>query len=175
MTRDQAMDQCDRLLRAGFRAPTSQPFEAVFEEWFGALESYASEDVAAGITLLVRQQANTYWPAIGELRTAIASATAGREKPKCPTCHGSTWVDAPPYRANGGRLYEGVTRCPDCGVPPPNVPHLARQHSAVTAAEVREWAERRADGAPMTQEAFLERCRAIVGRMTMPGARHAES
>jgi hypothetical protein len=145
----------------------------MFGEWVRALQSYATADMDAGITLLIRQQVTNFWPAIGELRTAIAAATAGREKPKCATCHGSTWVDAPPYRANGGRLYQGVTRCPDCGVPPPKVPHLAAQHSAVTGAEVREWADRD-DAVPMTHEAFLERCRAIVHRMSMPKAKAVE-
>lgn len=136
MTRDEAMEQFGRLL-ANCVAPADP--DAVFGEWFGAFDRATVEDVAEGITRLLRGKADRFWPSIGELRGAMASVQAGREPvTRCRRCGGSSWVEARPYRANGEHIYEGVIRCPDCGVPSSARPG-ASQQTPLSETEYRAW------------------------------------
>lgn len=166
MTAIEAMDQFDRLLAAGFSLPSGADQASVFQEWSAAFVSVDRADVAAGISRLVTGRVDRFWPTIGELRGAIASATEGRERPGCRTCGGSWWVDAGPYTANGGHIYAGVRRCPDCGVPAPKVENRGQQ-TPLRGAELRAWeAAQRPKGEPIdTVEQFQARVRESALRM----------
>lgn len=155
------MEQFGRLL-ANCVAP-SDP-DAVFAEWFAALARVPVEDVDEGITRLLRAKVDRFWPSIGELRGAVASVQTGREpSSRCRACGGSGWVEARPYRANGEHIYEGVTRCPSCGIPPP-VWQSASHQTPLSESEYRRWlAARPAVEDIPTRAAFLARVRSLVG------------
>lgn len=141
------MDQFDRLAAAGFLQPSdpdprNKPGQ-VFQEWFAGLKSFPNDDVTSGIDRLIRERTDRFWPSIGELRGAILGATAGREKrAKCDTCQDSGWVEARPYKANAGHIYEGVTRCPGCAVPMPRDTAGAYQ-TPLTDRDYAEWQKAR--------------------------------
>jgi hypothetical protein len=123
---------------------------------------------------MVSNRTSSFWPTPGELSEHLRAVVAGRiaTDEKCATCHGSGWIDAPPYRANGGRVYRGVTRCYACGVPAPNLQHLAGTQTPFSASEVREWAQTQSrEAETLTKSEFLARCAAITRRMQMPKAR----
>lgn len=175
MTRAEAMEQLDRYVHAGYRQP--EDTAAAFEEWFAAFQCVDVDDMAAAIGRMVQRRTSSFWPTPGELREHVQAVTAGRveSQTKCQSCHGSGWIDAPPYRANGGLAYEGVRRCPDCGKPAPNLQHLDGLHTPMTPAEVREWATKRSrQGGPTTRAEFAAEMAAIAKRMTMPKVRLVE-
>jgi len=164
MTSLEAMDQFDRLLAAGFALPSGTDQATVFQEWATAFASVDREDVAAGISKLVAGRVDRFWPTVGELRGAIASVQAGREPLDCRRCRGSRWVAARPYRANGSLLYEGVVRCPDCGVPAPTRVGDAHQ-TPLSDREYAEWRDARRPAAPVTsRDEFLARVAALQAR-----------
>jgi hypothetical protein len=159
----------ERLERAGFRVPDPERVPDLYREWFNALQHYAAADVEAGIDRIIRDKRETFWPTIGAVREAIHAATAGRETtPHCATCGGSTWVEARPYRANGGYIYQGVTRCPDCGVPPPTQHGPSRQ-TPLSDPELREWRAAQRPVPAITSMAEVgERLRQLRYAKTMP-------
>jgi hypothetical protein len=112
----------------------------VFREWFEALKHYHRDAVDAGITTLIQQATDTYWPALGALREVIRGrlASAPQLRATCTTCEGNHWVPALPIKANQGIVYETVKRCPDCGIPPPVYEPYAQQ-TALTATEYQQW------------------------------------
>lgn len=111
-------------------------------DWFDALRHYHMDAVDAGITRVIGDATDTFWPALGKLKQAIQSRIAGMAKVKadCATCQGSSWVEAMPWKAHG-RVYTGFQRCPDCGVPEPIfTPESLR--TPLTAAEYQAWRNR---------------------------------
>lgn len=130
-----------KRLKAAFRLPADLEPKEVEREWFRALEHHHVDAVDIGITKIIREAESTFWPALGLLVQAIRDriASIGKVKGPCPTCHGSTWIEALPFWANGGILYENVVeRCPDCGVPKPQVYHEA-DRTPLTAVEYAQW------------------------------------
>lgn len=173
MTRAEAMEQLERYVHAGYRQP--EDIAAAFDEWFAAFASVAVEDVAAAIGRMVQRRTSSFWPTPGELREHLAAVTAGRveQRPGCQMCGGTTWIEAPPYRANGGLVYQGVVRCTACNVPAPNTDYLANHQTPMDASELREWAQARSrQGGPTTRAEFALEMAAIAKRVkTMPKAR----
>ena len=116
-----------------------------------------------GVTRLLDTKPDRFWPSIGELRGVIAGIQASRDggKPRCQRCGGSTWVEARPYTANGGHVYQGVVRCPDCGVPPP-VLHGASHQTPLSDRDYANWRAAQPPIEPLTREEFLSRIRALA-------------
>ena len=161
MTPDDALTQFHRLL-AVCVVPADP--DTAFDEWFAAFERSSVDDVADGITRLLRAKTDRFLPSIGELRGAVASVQSGRETSRCATCHGSRWVEARPFRANGDRVYEGVRRCPDCGVPPPTAVGAGHQ-TPLSESEYRAWLGSKPPVEEITSRTeFFARVRAIAGR-----------
>lgn len=162
MTDAVVMAQMERLIHAGYRAP--EELAGVFEEWRGALMGRESEALEAGVTRLIRTRTSSFWPTVADVLESMRAVSAGStsEPRGCTTCHGTTWIDAPPYRANGGHLYEGVMRCPACGVPAPRLDGPNRQ-TPLTASEYREWAQAQRPVEELTQAEFRARL-AVLGR-----------
>jgi hypothetical protein len=172
MTRTEGMAQMDRYVHAGYRQP--EDISAAFDEWFTLFASSDVDDVAAAIGRMVSNRTSSFWPTPGELSEHLRAVVAGRiaTDEKCATCHGSGWIDAPPYRANGGRVYHGVMRCHACGIPPPNMQHMAGMQTPLAPGELRAWAnEMSREGDVLTKSEFLARCAGITARMRMPKAR----
>lgn len=164
-----AQAQFERLLVAGFRLPFGVDPADALEAWCAAFERTDHAQLERGIGWLIRHEPDRDWPLVSSVWDAIRAATAGESQPAstgCPTCHGSTWVDAPPYRANGGLVYRGVVRCSACGVPAPRLDHLRGQHSPLPAAELREWAQAQSrEGGPRTREEFAAAVAAVAARV----------
>lgn len=129
-----------KRLKAAFRLAADLDPKEAEREWFRALEHYHIDAVDIGVTKIIREAEDTFWPALGVLVQAIRDriASIGKVKAPCATCYGSTWIDALPFWANGGLLYENVLqRCPDCGVPKPLVDESGR--TPLTAVEYAQW------------------------------------
>lgn len=171
MTHDEAMAQFTRLMKMAIAPPDP---DAVFAEWYRAFEQTPAEDMDAALTRYFATKSDRFWPAIGELRSYVSGVQSGRETSqgrRCASCEGSSWVDAPPFRANGGHLYACVRRCPACGVPAPNMEYQRGQQTPLSPSELREWAQARSrQGGPTTRAEFLAEMAAIVTRMKMPKA-----
>ena len=167
MTQLDAMDQFDRLAAAGFMQPADPDGKpgAVFAEWYDGLKGYTAEDVKDGISRMLTTRVERYWPTVGELRGCIASVTAGREKrAKCDTCHDTGWLEARPYTANAGYVYEGVTRCYACGVPAPR--DVGQQQTPLTDREYAEWQKTQKPLRVITsRDELFARIRVVLGQM----------
>lgn len=174
MTRGDGMTLLDRYVHAGYRHP--EDFAAAFEEWFRVFGGLAVDDVSEAITRLVRGRTSSFWPTPGELSEHLAAVQRGRGTASSPRCGCvSGWVEAPPYRANGGHVYTGVQRCPACGIPAPNLDHLRGHQTPLSSVELREWARRDALAEPMTRGEFVATVQRMARRMTMPTAAVAVS
>lgn len=92
-------------------------------EWFSQLRHYHVEAVEYGITKLIGHTKDTFLPGLGLLKDFIQQKfdRYQRTDGKCPTCHGSSWVSAPAFKSNGIIYANVVQRCPDCGIPSPQV------------------------------------------------------
>lgn len=171
MTQLEAMDQFDRLAAAGFLQPSDPDGKpgAVFGEWYDGLKTYALDDVKDGISRLLQTRTDRFWPTVGELRGCIASVTAGREKRRrCQTCQDAGWVEARPYKANAGHIYEGVSRCYACGVPAPNSTSGAF-HTPLTDREFAEWQRTRRPLRVITsRDELFARIREVLGGRVLP-------
>jgi hypothetical protein len=122
-----------------FRMGADVDRDQVYKDWFKGLAHYHVDAVSTGIDGLIRDARDTFWPAFGLLSEAIRLRLAGMPKTthKCATCHGSTWIEARPWKSNG-RIYEGFQRCPDCGVPAPQH-HVGDHREELTATEYAQW------------------------------------
>ena len=135
--------QFDRLMTQ-FRLPADVDADKVRMEMFGALQHWHLDAVERGITDVIRDAKETFFPPIGIVTEAIRTRMTGldRTKDRCATCHGSGWIEAWPVMS-WGLIYEMNQRCPDCGIPAPEMkkPHNARP---LTRAEYDDWQEKRA-------------------------------
>lgn len=124
-----------------FRLPADADRERVSLDWYHALEHYHVDAVERGITELVKDAEDTYWPALGKLVALIRGRIAGMEKfgGKCQTCHGSTWIEDWPHKTPEGMVYEYMQRCPDCGVPAPQGGSRKYGLTPLTASEKRAY------------------------------------
>lgn len=162
-----------RLLAAGFRLPYGVEPATALEAWCESLATAASADLERGVTRLVQTEASREWPLISAVWAAMRSATAGdiASGPACLTCHGTTWVEALPYRANGGHVYEGMRRCPDCVPPKPNTNHLQGVQSPLSASDYLAWRQAREPEvvAPASPGEFLRAIQVMRQRIRRAG------
>lgn len=109
-------------LKAHFHLGADVDKSALGVEWFQSVEHYHVDALDHAVTQLIRQATDRFWPPLGKLLEIIRGRMAGMEKTrdKCATCSGSTWVEAWPWQVNGV-VYTGMSRCPDCGVPAPEM------------------------------------------------------
>ena len=127
-------------LKAHFHLGADVDKSALGVEWFQAVEHYHVDALDHAVTALIRQATDRFWPPLGKLLEIIRGRIAGMDKTrdKCGTCHGSTWVDVWPYQANGV-VYTGVQRCPDCGVPAPDMKPANPYRKPLTKAEYQNY------------------------------------
>lgn len=113
--------------------------KTVISDWFKALSHYHVDAFSTAIDDVLMDAIDTFWPALGKITSAIKSRAARYEmlKRECPTCGGTTWIEAQPWKSNGF-IYEGFQRCPDCGTPPPNYT-MPPYREPLTATEFAQW------------------------------------
>lgn len=106
-----------------FHLPVDASKETIAVDWFKALQHYHLDALEHGVTVLIRTSQDRFWPALGKLLTLVQSRIDryDRQPGKCGTCGGSTWIESWPMKTHDGRVYEYLQRCPDCGVPAPEV------------------------------------------------------
>lgn len=139
MTPAQFDDQFNRLT-AHFHLPVDASRETLALDWLKAVEHYHVDALERAVTELIRTEQDRFWPALGKLLTLIKARIGRYDKThgKCATCHGNTWIEAWPVVWDG-RLYEMYTRCPDCGIPAPQMktPHPSARPA--TKDEYENW------------------------------------
>jgi len=112
----------------------------VSAEWFAQLKHYHVDAVEHGITQLIGSAKDTFLPGLGLLKELIQTRIDRYERAHhgCQTCHGSTWIESWPVVSNG-QLYEMFARCPDCGVPAPEMKKPHPNARPATKTEYEEW------------------------------------
>lgn len=122
-----------------FHLPGDSSRDTIAVDWFRAVQHYHVDALDRGVTELIRHAKDRFWPALGKLTDAIKSRMAGvdRTRGQCLTCHGTTWIEAQPWKSNG-RIYTGFQRCPDCGVPAPEYRGVG-QRDELTVTECQQW------------------------------------
>jgi len=121
-----------------FSLPPDAKRSTVGLEWFSQLRHYHVDAVERGISELIGAARDGFMPGLGTLKELIQSRIDKYERAhgNCRTCHGATMIESWPLMWEG-RLYEMYTRCPDCGVP---APEMKKPHpSAATKTEYEEW------------------------------------
>jgi hypothetical protein len=123
-----------------FRINPDATADEVSLEWFQQLQHYHVDAVERGITELIGQQKDTFLPGVGALRELITNRINKYDQHRggCQTCHGATWIDAWPVMWEG-RLYEMFARCPDCGIPAPEMKRPHPSARPATKTEYEEW------------------------------------
>lgn len=113
-------DQQFARLAAHFHLPQDESRDTIAADWCAALKHYHVDALEHAVTELTRTATDRYWPALGKVMELIKARIGRYDKAqgKCATCHGSTWIEAQPWKSNG-IVYEGVQRCPDCATPAP--------------------------------------------------------
>lgn len=121
-------DQFNRLT-AHFHLPPDESRETLALDWLKALEHHHIDAFEHAVTELTKTATDRYWPALGKINEIIAGRRSryDRTPGKCATCHGSTWIEAQPWKSNG-IIYDGNQRCPDCGIPAPQSHDHKRVH-----------------------------------------------
>jgi hypothetical protein len=126
-----------------FRVKDESRRDAMGAEWFAQLRHWHVDAVDEGITRLIGAAQDNFLPGLGLLKDFIQQRIDryNRSPGKCPTCDGSTWIEAQPWKSNG-IIYEGLQRCPDCGVPAPQT-HERKTYQGLTPVEFHEYQARR--------------------------------
>lgn len=103
-----------------FHLPADSSRDTIVDDWFAAVQHYHVEAFDHAVTELTRTATDRFWPALGKVLEVIKGRIGryDRAPGACATCHGTTWIPAEPWKSNG-LIYEGLRRCPDCGVPAP--------------------------------------------------------
>lgn len=111
----------------------------VSAEWFRQLQHWHVDAIDHGITKLIGTAKDTFLPGLGLLKGFIQERVDrhDRTRDKCPTCQGTTWIEAAPWKSNS-RIYTGFQRCPDCGVPAPEYKPVGHREE-LTAVEYQAW------------------------------------
>jgi len=124
-----------------FHLPNDADRDQVALDWLKAVEHYHVDALERGVTDLIRNATDRFWPPLGKLLEAIRGRMAGMEKTpgKCATCHGSTWIEAWPMKSRDGRVYEFMSRCPDCGVPAPTMNNRHDHLMPLSQAEYQQF------------------------------------
>jgi hypothetical protein len=112
----------------------------VSAEWFKQLQHYHVDAVERGITELIGQTKDSFLPGLGALKELIQARLDkySRAHGQCGTCDGATWIEAWPVIFDG-RLYEMLARCPDCGIPAPEMKKPHPSSRPATKLEYDEW------------------------------------
>lgn len=127
-------------LTAHFHLPADASRETLAHDWFKALEHYHIDALEHAVTELTRTATDRYWPALGKITELIRNKIGRYDKfnGKCQTCHGSTWIEAWPVVWDK-KLYEMFSRCPDCGVPAPEMKKPHPHARPATREEYEGW------------------------------------
>lgn len=114
--------QFDRIAEH-FHLPVDAKRDVISMDWYQAVKHYHLDALEHGVTVLIRTSQDRFWPALGKLLTLVQSRIDryDRQPGKCATCAGSTWIESWPMKTHDGRVYEYLQRCPDCGVPAPEM------------------------------------------------------
>lgn len=122
-----------------FRVGGDADRDQVSAEWFAQLKHFHVDAVEYGVTKLIGSAQDTFLPGLGLLKDYIQERMGryDRTPGKCATCHGTTWIESAPWKANG-IIYEGLRRCPDCGVPEPQG-HEQKVTHRVSDLELHEY------------------------------------
>lgn len=138
MTSAEWKNQWKRLRQ--FRVNPDVTPDDVSAEWFQQLQHYHVDAVERGITELIGHQKDTFLPGVGALKELITNRINKYDHHHggCETCHGSIWIEAWPVMFDG-RLYEMFARCPDCGVPAPEMKKPHPSSRPATKTEYEEW------------------------------------
>lgn len=152
-------DQFNRLT-AHFHMAADANRATVSMDWYQAVQHYHVDALERGVTDVIRNATDRFWPPLGKLLEAIRGRMAGVEKTRntCATCHGSTWIESRPWKSNH-RIYEGFQRCPDCGVPAP-VHHVGDHREELTATEYAQWMRREF----VEPEMYVARSKHVIGK-----------
>ena len=136
-------DQFNRL-KNHFHPGSDVDVDALGFEFFEALKHWHIDAVQRGITDVIRNAKESYFPPIGVIREIIQARLSGMERTKndCATCEGSGWIESWPEMSSG-IVYERHARCPDCGIPAPEVKRTHKSRP-LTRAEHDDWREGRA-------------------------------
>lgn len=126
-------------LAAHFYLPQDETRETLAVDWLKALQHYHVDAFEHAVTELTRTSEDRFWPALGKVIGLIKARLGRYDKApgKCATCHGSTWIETQPWIAHG-IIYEGLQRCPDCGVPAPQG-HERRVMQPLTSVQFHEY------------------------------------
>jgi hypothetical protein len=126
-------------LTGHFHLPADSNRDLIALDWLKAVEHYHVDALDHAVTDLIRTAQDRFWPSLGKVLTIIRGRIGSMEKTgACATCHGSSWIESAPFKANH-MIYEGVCiRCPDCGIPAPQYSAPGHRH-ALTAAEYADW------------------------------------
>lgn len=127
-------------LTTHFHLPVDSSRETIGMDWFKAVEHYHVDAFDRAVTELIRKEQDRFWPALGKVLGLIQSRMGkyDRTHGKCATCHGATWVEAWPV-IWCGNLYEMYSRCPDCGVPAPEMKKPHPSARPATKNEYEDW------------------------------------
>jgi hypothetical protein len=109
-------------LTGHFHLPADDSRDTISVDWFKAVEHYHVEALDHAVTELIRTAQDRFWPPLGKILSTIQSRLGRYDRTfgKCNTCNGSSWIEAPSYKANG-QVYAALRRCPDCGIPAPEL------------------------------------------------------
>ena len=126
-------------LASHFHLPQDETRDTLAVDWMKALQHYHADALEHAVTELTRTATDRFWPALGRVLELIRSRIGRYDKApgKCATCHGSTWIEAQPWKSNGV-IYEGLQRCPDCGIPAPQL-HDRKVSQPVSRLECHEY------------------------------------
>lgn len=132
-------DQFNRLT-AHFHLPTDASRETIALDWLKALEHHHIDAFEHAVTEITRTSTERFWPALGKITEIINTRKSRYDKTpgRCATCHGSTWIEAWPV-VYDGKLYEMFARCPDCGVPAPEMKKPHPHARPATKEEYEAW------------------------------------
>jgi hypothetical protein len=114
-------------LTAHFHLPVDASRETIAMDWLKALEHFHEDALEHGVTVLIKSAQDRFWPPLGKLLTLVQSRIDryDRQPGKCATCAGSTWIESWPMKTRDGHVYEYLQRCPDCGIPAPEMKQSA--------------------------------------------------
>lgn len=155
-------EQMERLALAGFLAPTGEKLTLMVTEWTKVLGHFEAAQLIAGVDWVIQHRTDRWWPTVGEVLSAVRAAVGPKPETshRCRACEGTGWVEAVPFTTMG-HLYEGMRRCPDCGIPEPSYATPRGSRVPMTATEHREWLQQRPSPPMLTEAQFFERLRAM--------------
>lgn len=146
MTKPEFVQQWKRLTRH-FSVPLEfgDNSDGLRDEIFGALQHWHIDAVERGISKIIREATDRFFPAIGAIVAAVSSGVGKYERTagRCGTCGGNGWIypqtrDAvQKFRTSAGTIVDAVVRCPDCGIPAPNYKPLGNL-TPLTYAEMEQ-------------------------------------